>query len=323
MQFNVENLFLILDLYKNQDLKKITEQEWRGLTNSITPNKSIKKVWDLANIIQDINPDIVMLNEVGGLESLENFNKFFLNSRFKTYLKEGNSLRGIDVGYLISNTLSSKALLISHKDRPLNFLYPHEVQTPAGGKSHYFSRDVAELRLFNPDENSPRLTILLTHLKSKLDSEKIDPEGKLRRAAEFNSLLEIYAELRNELGQKTPILICGDLNGLASRENTEPEFLSLYKNTDLVDVLEIAGKPLNERYTQIQILSSGKLIPMQIDYIFASQSLHKLVAKEETFVYRFKDLDGSNAPAPRSLEERSLFASDHYPLVLTLNGFFL
>ena len=318
VQFNVENLFLVLDLYKGQNLLKVTEMEWQGLTSSITPNKPLKKVWALARTIEDINPDILMLNEVGGIESLENFNKYFLNSQFQPYLKEGNSLRGIDVGYLIKKGLNFKTLLISHKNRPLHFLYPHEVQTPTGGKSHYFSRDVAELRLFVPNETSPRLTILLTHLKSKLDSEKIDLEGKLRRAAEFNCLIDIYREIKDELGSDTPILMCGDFNGVANRIHTEPEFLSLYQKTDLLDVLEIADKPQDERYTQIQIPPSGKPQQLQIDYIFASHTLQKRVVKEETFVYRFKDMTGARVPAPRNLEERSQLASDHYPVVLTL-----
>lgn len=318
VQFNVENLFIFLDLHKKQDLKKVTEAEWQSLSSSTTPNKSLRKIHELVKILRDIRADIVMLNEVGGEESLEHFNKHFLDSEYKVYLKEGNSSRGIDVGYLIRADLDLKAVLISHKDRPINFLYPHETQTPAGGKSHYFSRDVAELRLFRPKDNSPLLTILLTHLKSKLDSDKIDSGGKLRRAAELKSLLEIYKEVQDELGPQNPALVCGDFNGIAAKVATEPEFLPIYETTDLKDVLEIAEKPQNERYTQVQITNQGKQLLLQIDYIFASTALQNKIVNEETYVYRFKGPADMPAPIPRNLEERSMHASDHYPVVLTL-----
>lgn len=318
VQYNVENLFLALDLYKGQNLTNLTESEWRALSTSSTPNKSLRKTLQLAEIINSLSPDILMLNEVGGLESLENFNKYFLKSKYQVYLKEGNSRRGIDVGYLIRAELSFKAILITHKDRPIDFLYPHENQTPSGGKSHYFSRDVSELRLFKPGENSPRLILLLTHLKSKLDTDKVDFEGKLRRAAELKTLIKIYNEVQTEVGANTPVLVAGDFNGIASRTKTELEFSPLYENSDLEDSFELAKIPEQEKYTQVQIGYSGKQDLLQLDYIFASSAAKNKIVATETFAYRYKDPSGKNAPAPRNLEERALYASDHYPVVLTL-----
>lgn len=322
VQFNVENLFLNLGLYNGQDLKKITEAEWKKFSTSSTPNKSLQKTWALAETIEDLSPDILMLNEVGGLESLENFNRLFLNDGYNVYLKEGNSNRGIDVGYLVRKDLAHKAVLISHKDRPLHFLYPHESQTPSGGKSHYFSRDVAELRLFHPNENTPRLVILLTHLKSKLDSEKIDSEGRLRRAAELKTLVQIYNEVKREVGDRVPICVAGDFNGVASRENTESEFLPLYQNTDLVETFEAAGTPLPERFSQIQISPLGKTQHLQIDYIFISQNWREKVipGANQTFAYRFKDHLKQALPFPKTLEDRMRLPSDHYPIVATIRN---
>jgi endonuclease/exonuclease/phosphatase family metal-dependent hydrolase len=319
VQFNVENLFLFLDLYKGQDLKKITEAEWRALSSSSTQNKALRKTWALADIVKSLDPDILMLNEVGGQESLDNFNKHFLDSQYDVYLKEGNSLRGIDVGYLIHKRVALKAVLLSHKNRPLNFLYPHETQTPAGGKSHYFSRDVAELRLFKPGVTSPSLVILLTHLKSKLDTDKIDGGGRLRRAAELKALIALYQEIKKELGPEMPIVIAGDLNGIASRTNTETEFLPLHAETDLIDSLELIKTPLENRFTQVQFMPGGRSARVQIDYIFVSPALADRVIPTETFVHYFKDPSGHVVTVPNNLDERLLLASDHYPVVLTLN----
>jgi endonuclease/exonuclease/phosphatase family metal-dependent hydrolase len=318
VQFNVENLFLFLDLYKGQDFNSISEPEWRALSTSTTHNKSLRKVRGLAEVIKELNPDILMLNEVGGLESLQNFNTHFLSSAYVPYLKEGNSLRGIDVGYLLKKDLPYKPVLISHKNRPIHFLYPHESQTPAGGKSHYFSRDVAELRLFEAGETSPRYVVLLTHLKSKLDADRIDAEGRLRRGAELKALVDLYNEIQHEVGPQTPILVCGDLNGVASRHGTEEEFRYLHEKSDLLEALEVAETPLEERFTQVQISHSGKQQLVQIDYVLFSPNLREKVLPKETFVYRFKDPNGQRAPIPRHIDERNIHPSDHYPVVVTI-----
>jgi len=318
VQYNVENLFLFLDLYKGQDLRKVTEQEWQKLSSSNTQNKPLHKVWALAKVIEDIQPDILMLNEVGGIESLENFNKHFLGSRYKVLLKEGNSHRGIDVGYMVRANLIDKSILITHRDRPIHFLYPHESQTPSGGKSHYFSRDAAELRLFRPGENSPRLVILLTHLKSKLDPDGVDPEGKLRRAAELRTLIELYKELRHEIGPDVPVVIGGDFNGIASKTSTEPEFLSLHSDTDLIEVLELANTAPEERFTQVQVNPAGRQMFLQIDYIFLSKTLQSCLVENGTYVYYYKNELGHRQQWPKNLEERSKLPSDHYPVVTTI-----
>jgi len=318
VQFNVENLFLFLDQYRGQDLKKITEAEWQKLSSSTTQNKPLKKAWGLAEVIRDIDPDILMLNEVGGIESLENFNKYFLQSKYKPLLKEGNSNRGIDVGYLVKNDLPFRELLLTHRDRPLNFLYPHQTQTASGGKSHYFSRDVSELRLFRSGENTPCLVVMLTHLKSKLDAEGIDPEGKLRRAAELKTLVALYKDVRRELGEGVPVVVSGDFNGVASPHGTENEFLPLYQETDLKDTLELAQRPLNERCTQVQITPNGRQNLVQIDYVFVSSQLNDMVDTEKTRVYYYKSELGHTAPLPRNLDERSMLPSDHYPIVVEI-----
>jgi hypothetical protein len=315
-QFNVENLFLFLDFYKNQDLGKVTEVEWRRFSSSTTPNKSLRKCRLLAHTIQEIDAHIYALNEVGGLESLKNFNAHFLDGAYDCYLKEGNSPRGIDIGYLIKKDVPLKPLLISHRNRPINFLYPHEHEAPGGGRSHYFSRDVAELRLFKKGESSPHLVILLVHLKSKLDPDGIDPAGRRRREAEVKALVQIYNDLRTELSKNVPVIVCGDFNGQARKLNGEPEFSDLFSKTDLVDSFEELGLDEGSRFSQIQIQPGGKSIPLQIDYIFCSPDLKDRLIKEGSAHWLYNTELGHPAPLPKSLEERDLLPSDHYPMVL-------
>lgn len=329
-EFNVENLFVLLDHHQGQDLAKVSEDQWQSFSISTTPNKPIEQVRQLAAVFHDLNADIYMLCEVGGRESLENFNRHFLSDRYHVHLLEGNSDRGIDLGYLVRKDLPFKYDLLSHKHRSIDFLYPHEklsqetdyTDRPSGRlTSHRFSRDVLELRLFAPDAQVPSLVLLMAHLKSQLDRDRIDPLGRDRRKAELEKLVKIYLEIERDLGESVPVIVGGDFNGNAGLVNTDPEFAAIYRDTRLRDVLELAGRSADDRYTHMQIdPRGGGSQNKQLDYIFVPPALHANIVAAESFVYRYKDAWGFVVPPPRNLSDKRLLPSDHYPVVLTLNG---
>lgn len=327
-EYNVENLFVLLDHYEGQDLSRISEDQWQALTISTTGNKPLEQVRALARVFREIDADIFMLCEVGGRESLENFNRHFLDDQYKVHLIEGNSDRGIDLGYLVKKSLPFKYDLISHKHRSIDFLYPHErltketgyVDRPSGRiMSHRFSRDVLELRLFEDGVDTPRLIVMLVHLKSQLDRDRIDPYGRDRRKAELEKLIKIYAEIDGDMGGQVPILIAGDFNGSALRAEPDAEFEALYRDTKLIDALELAQVPAEDRYTFMQIGRNASR-NRQLDYVFVSPHLQGRVNPKGTFVYRYKDDWGFVAPPPKNLTEKKQLPSDHYPVVLTLDG---
>ena len=68
---NAENLFLLFDQFPTAEALHGDEAQWQKLSTSVYENKSLKKTWDLAKSILEINPDILMLCEVGGIEFLE------------------------------------------------------------------------------------------------------------------------------------------------------------------------------------------------------------------------------------------------------------
>ncbi len=330
-EFNVENLFLLLDHYQGQDLSRISEEEWQRLTISTTGNKPILHVRALARVFLDIDADIFMLCEVGGKESLENFNKHFLQDKYKVHLIEGNSERGIDLGYLVKKSLPFKYDLISHKQRTIDFLYPHERQTKLTGytdrpsgqiTSHRFSRDVLELRVFKEGQVEPVIIAMQVHLKSQLDRDRIDPLGRDRRKAELEKLVKIYKEIEDEFKGQVPIVLGGDFNGIAAKTNTDNEFKALYRETQLIDALEAAAAEDKFRYTFMQISAWRRTNLRQLDYLFISPGLRQNVDPKGTYVYRFKDEWGMTAPPPISLEEKRRLPSDHYPVVLTLQNLF-
>ena len=340
-EFNVENLFVRLDhladfeKYQHIDFEKITEREWQRLSTSTVPNKPIAQVRRIAKAIRDIDADILMLCEVGGRESLANFSRYFLGDEYLVHLIEGNSDRGIDLGYLVRRKLPFKYDLVSHKQRSIDFLYPHERLTQETGyahlrsakrTSHKFSRDVLELRVFEEEESveetpilAPVLILLLVHLKSQLDRNRIDPQGRDRRKAELEKLVKIYKEIHNEFSGQTPVLLAGDFNGIASKPTPDSEFEALYRDTKLSDCLEVAKVPSDERFTHMQIHRNRIGVNKQLDYIFVPPELNGRVNSQETWVYRYKDEFGMTQVIPKNLGEKRLLPSDHYPVILTLD----
>ena len=321
-QINAENLFLFLDQEPN-DLRSLTEKQWQGLSRASVANKPLSKTLWLADALLDINADIIMVNEVGGLESLSNFSRYFLKDAYTPYILEGNSNRGIDVGYLVRRTLPFRFEIISHKDRPLHFLYPHEIDSNKHFavhapekilKTHYFSRDCSELRMFKEGSETPELIFLLVHLKSKLDPDGIDPEGRERRAAELKTLIDIYKELRLQFA--VPMIVAGDFNGNARSDSISPEFKAL-KQCDWLNTVELLKLPMDQAATQIQFSRSQPQQFLQIDYIMISPELESRLIHSESGVYRYKSDLKVTLPLPTTLDQRLQMPSDHYPVFAT------
>lgn len=324
---NAENLFLLSDRELTPAHLEIDESQWQRLSTSVYANKSLFKMRALARAILDQDPDLILLCEVGGLESLKNFNRLFLQDRYLTALTEGNSERNIDVGFLVRKNLGFYFDLVSNRNRSLHYLYPHERQSLAEGiqtingkpiQSHRFSRDVAELHLFLRDREHPFLVFLLTHLKSRLDPDGIDPNGFERRQAEMRTLLEIYREMETRFSGRVPIAVAGDFNGQAGRHAPDLEFSDIYQQTKLEDVCELAGVLSENRATYYQVGRHHKVEGRQIDYCFLSPALAPHLKKESVLVYRYKDHLGVPLDPPTTLDAKLLLPSDHYPLVFEL-----
>ena len=128
--------------------------------------------------------------------------------------------------------------------------------------------------------------------------------------------MEIYNELKNK--HHVPIILCGDFNGKASPKDTEHEFTSIYKNSDLKELFDHLSIEEERRLTHIQFLSNGQVRHLQLDYIFSTQETFQHVIPEKCGVYRIKN-KGAELPLPTNLTQRFQMHSDHYPIVMTLN----
>ncbi len=300
MVLNAQDLFLFMDLYEGENVLSLTEQEWQKLGISLKGNKSLEKCQELARCIRDNEADIVMVCEVGGPESLENFAKHILNDEYVSYSLPSNSDRGIDLGYLVKKELNYKINLKSYRDRLLRSkIY------------HYFSRDVLELAI--GDEDEVRIVLLLTHLKSKLDMKKEDYEGRSRRQVEMRGVLDLYLELKEKY--QCPVLVGGDFNGNATEKDTEQEFEQIYHLTDLKDVCAWEQIPIDQRISYYYFNRSGNRISQQLDYLFVpAEWQHLLVSGSVTFPH-YRNLSGMPLPLPDGQEKKSILPSDHLPLM--------
>ncbi|NOT80777.1 MAG: hypothetical protein HOP07_17465 [Bacteriovoracaceae bacterium] len=295
--YNVENLFLVNPNIGDSFKKPIDKIEW------------------VARTIKEIDADITMLVEVGGLLSLDLFNSRYLQNEYFTALLPGNSDRGIEMGYLIHKRVKFSHQILSNKDLVLNFNYPHEQLDKSKMREHKFSRDISELRLVLNNEIS--FIILLVHLKSKLDKEGLDFNGQLRRKAECEALVATYNQRRSEF-PNIPIIVAGDLNGKAQRHDLEMEFTSIYKETDLEDILEIIQEPIERRSTYFHFNRDFVREASQLDYIMLPPELLTYVKKEESGIYQYRDQHGVLLPPPQDSFQRYALPSDHYPVVVSL-----
>lgn len=305
MVLNAQDLFLFMDKHSHGviPVTELTEIKWQLMSSSLFSNKSKDKCQMLANAITDAQADVVMVTEVGGTESLENFAKYVLNDEYYSLSLPSNSDRGIDLGYLIKRSIPYQVKIHTHVDYTL----PHPAKR--------FSRDV--LRLDMLDGDLTKYIFLLVHIKSKLDLKRADFEGRTRRVHEIKGLLDIYKDLEVKFPD-VPILVGGDMNGHAGEADTEEEFKQIYSLTDLKDIAYLAKIPPNERFSYIYFNRGGNRFVQQIDYLFISEKFSHLIDPSECYFPRYKNLVGSPLPVPQRMEQKNTLPSDHYPFLATL-----
>ncbi len=305
MVLNAQDLFLFMDKHNHDvtPVTELTETKWQLMSSSLFMNKSKEKCLMLGKTILETDPDVVMMTEVGGKESLSNFAQYVLDDKYTALSLPSNSDRGIDLGYLVKKNLPYKIDLHSHID----YVIPH----PA----NRFSRDV--LRLDLSLDGEMKIIFLLTHVKSKLDLKRADFEGRTRRTLEIKALIEIYQDLEKKFPD-IPILIGGDMNGHAGEKETEEEFLTIYNTTDLKDMAYLAQIPEDERFSYVYFNRGGNRFVQQIDYLFIAERFAHLINKTECYFPRYKHLGGSPLPIPTRIEQKNILPSDHYPFFASL-----
>lgn len=304
---NTENLFISLEHYDDSPLENLSESEWRkfSLPQLRYKQKPLHKLWGLASAILDIDPDVLMLVEVGGRESLDHFNHYFLKDAFTAHFVETNSNRSIDLAFLVKKDLQLNAKVLSNRE------------TLVKPGSHYgaknsarFARDVAELHLFHGTELY--FILFLTHLKSKISTDS-DFQGRDLRRAEAEALAALYTRAEQKY-PSVPIVVGGDLN--SDLKSPELEALARTSLTDFHDLLET---PIEDRTSLVHFDHLGKPHPQVLDYLLLSPTLKTKIIREKSFTYRYKSFYDVPHPLPMTIHQRYHMPSDHFPVVLTLH----
>lgn len=238
--FNAENLYLLLHQdYSRQELEALPEDEYQAMNPSIyNHNKERAKLSDIADVILQEDFDLLGLCEIGGLESLQNFNRIYLDGRYQCYLHEENSRRGIFVGALVKPGLFSRV--------------------DARSERGLFSRNLLRLTL-TLDGYSVR--VFVVHLKSPLGQNL----GIERRIEEVRQLARLVS------GRSC--IVMGDFNGILIRGQHQFEF-EPFMHLPLRDVLEAMGVDTDKRYTHYHFGPAPNFA--QLDYLFVSPDIRVL-----------------------------------------------
>jgi endonuclease/exonuclease/phosphatase family metal-dependent hydrolase len=287
--WNLQDLFIFFDKYKDEDLSTISEAKWQLLSSSLKDQKSLEKVNAIATLIKNTRPDICFFTEVGGKESVSNLNEYFLDGIYDVVHFDSNSNRGIDLAILIKPELKRSSRI--HKEK-------------------VFARGVLELEISIAGHT---LHFLLTHLKSKLNLSGKDFEGRSQRQAELKQIKYICQKIKKTKNHH-PIIV-GDLNGIIDKSSQDFELFDFANENGLADALEWLKKPDFDRFTYIYYNKHAELIRMQLDYFLVGEQIAKYL-KEDSQVLDFTSKERVNFPASRA--DHRLNPSDHYPLLVNL-----
>ncbi|MBU0936377.1 MAG: endonuclease/exonuclease/phosphatase family protein, partial [Spirochaetes bacterium] len=235
--FNAENFFMLLDRdYRRDEYDALSEADYLAMNTSIfNPNKERSKLQAIADTILAGNFDVIGLCEVGGMETLQNFNRLYLDNAYNCFLHQENSRRGIFVG----------ALIRRGRFRDIK----------ARNVRGNFSRNLLRLDL---SDGWSSLKIFVVHLKSQYGQDK----GIEQRIKEVNELCSLLPRDR--------CVVMGDFNGLAIPGQHQFEF-EPFLELPFRDVLEAMDVPPNERFTHYYFSDQPHF--NQLDYIFISNDL--------------------------------------------------
>jgi len=240
--FNAENFYLLLDgEYSREELDALDESSYLAMNSSIyNPNKDREKIAEIAKIILENDFDLIGMCEVGGLQTLDAFNRIYLENRYVCYLFEENSTRGIFVGALLKKGRFPGA----------------RVRNIPGS----FSRNLLKIEL---GKKGGGLEVFALHLKS----QRGDDQGIDFRIDEVNRLCDLVRHRK--------CVVMGDFNGILIRGIHQFEY-ERFLELPFCDVLAAVGIPPAERRTHYYF-GGGKHFS-QLDYIFCTHDIDVLDA---------------------------------------------
>jgi hypothetical protein len=300
MAYNTENFFLHLGADAKEPLdvfKKRVDSEL----------KTDAQMQAEARAIKDENPDLIVVEEMENLETLQSFDDQYLGGVYKAFLTVGNDQRGINIGFLVKKDLPLQVTLETHKDETW-------VDPTSGATEKLFSRDAPALlvrREGDRADSTPALIFIGNHAKSQRDRPN-DPKSTIMRTAQMKAIASLVSDYEKQYGSQTPIIVGGDFN---NDVRNCPEVQPI--RDTMVDAFDAKGITGIARMTHSFHPRSGGPSYHQLDALFVTPGLKGDIESMEA--YRYKDAQGQPLPLPQTFEERSRNPSDHFPILMTLS----
>jgi endonuclease/exonuclease/phosphatase family metal-dependent hydrolase len=253
--FNAENLFARYN-FKEGPSASLVDSFTLEVLNFTDIDKSGKTALTAA-LIRDEDADIVCLQEIDSLTTLDNFNLRHLAglSYDHRVLLDGNDSRGIDVALL--SRYPVKAIQSHREDRlaPL-------------GLERIFSRDCLRVDL---DISGQPMTIYINHFKSMTEGREFTRPKRIEQVGRVIAILE--EDWGGKLASAN-VVVLGDFNDFVETPgDVNSAIESLVTHNSLVNTVDwIVDK--DQRYTH-RFLDRGKRRPerRQLDYILLSKLL--------------------------------------------------
>lgn len=280
--------------------------DWIGGIEIHGETLSGPQVQAIGKVIRRVDADVIGLCEVEDRRTLEAFNVQVLGRKYPyCMLIEGNDERGIDVGILSKHPIVSLRSNASTID-------PAEKTRRDGTTPRLFSRDCLEAVIELPGGKG-RLSVLVTHLKSKRGSAVMELDTDPKRIRQSEEIARIVAARHSQDGRPRRVAVIGDLNETPDRAGENGAALggrqssidALLVDSGLINILRDTLGP-DKSFTHVDE-RGGQVSKGQIDYILLSPDM-KAAALSCGL-----DRSGQALWGPRAVP-RSAAASDHAAL---------
>ncbi|WP_289024234.1 hypothetical protein [uncultured Salegentibacter sp.] len=245
----------------SKELKASELTDWNGwiaLQNYPLDPIAVK---NKVRVIADVNPDILILQEIEDRASLAEFNEDFL-PRFgcepfqQTFVVQGNDIRGLEIGVLLRKGFKIKSVR------------SHIFDLNVRGEN-VFDKDLLEYEIQTPKGNT--IWILVTHLKNQAGDNNFSDRIRKQQA---KRIAEVYKQMKAE--GKINVAIVGTLNAPSFCNSLSPLLLK----TNVLDISKHSGfnvdfdKGEDAGYYSLGAYRMGVNIK-QKDYLLLSPELFK------------------------------------------------
>lgn len=196
-----------------QEARAVSKNGWNGWVKVNSEPIYEEATQNKARVISEINPDILLLQEVEDRQSLLDFNRH--------YLPEG--VRFSEILMMAGNDAEGRELAIMTKEGYEIIGARSHANTMYNG-NRLFDKDLQEYEIKSPGEN--RVSILLVHLIDTSEDNEAEDEIRKQQA---RKIAEIYDRLLKEHKQ---VLVAGTFNKPSFCDSISP----LLRRTTLKDL---------------------------------------------------------------------------------------